>query len=107
MSSSRVSDIFAPFAAGGDNRRTAAFDPVIVKISAGLVAGGFGEIASLFANVDEFLDRVGRQVGRSAECLCEDGDLGRVLQGFQPVEGLPQVLAVCDGASWLAIKRAL
>ena len=67
-----------------------------MEIAAGLAAGVFFEVAGFFADVDELFDRFLREVIGTAEGFREDGDLCGVLEGFEAVESLPEVVTIGD-----------
>src|ERR1044072_8693428 len=61
-----------------------ADDARLVQVAASLTACALVEIARALAHFDELLDRVGREVARTAQGAREYRNLRRVLQGFEP-----------------------
>src|SRR6266480_3930934 len=69
-----------------------------MQIAASLAPRAFAKIACGFAHVDQFFNRVSRQILRAAENASEYCNTRRVFKRLQSIESLPQVRTISDGA---------
>src|SRR5215203_3487827 len=78
-----------------------------MKVAARLTPRGFSKIPRLLADVDEFFDRIFWKIDCSAKGFCEDRYLRRVFERLEPIESLPEIFAVSDGAVVRHQKRVV